>query len=117
MKIQISRKYLVFPVSTYVSEKLLTLSADSGEEYKLNVRLDNISPDFDAYVDVSQFIGQEIFVSSDPQMDIHFKESADGDLPAFVGQQVRPELALAHQQHTQTLRAAIMEHAAAFESL
>ena len=92
MKIQISRKYLIFPVSTYVSEKLLTLSADSGEEYKLNVRLDNISPDFDAYVDVSRFIGQEIFVSSDPQMDIHFKESDTMDIPHVYEEAYRPQI-------------------------
>lgn len=92
MKISVSRKYLVFPVSSYASEKLLTLSADSGEEYKLNVRLDNISPDFYAYIDVSRFIGQELSVSSDPQMDIRFRESDTMDIPGIYDEAYRPQI-------------------------
>ena len=46
------------------------------------------------------------------QADIHIKEPADGDLPALLVEQVRPELAGLHQDHALALGAAIVDHGA-----
>ena len=92
MKILIKYKYLIFPVNKYASEKQLTLSDSLNGEYKLKIRLDNLSPDFDAYIDVSRFIGQEIFISAEPQMDIRFKESDTMDIPGIYTEDYRPQI-------------------------
>ena len=81
MKVRISHKYLVFPVSTYASPKSLTLSNDAGEAYAVSIRLDQISPNFWAYLDVSRYMGQELSVASDPHMEITFKEADTMDIP------------------------------------
>ena len=92
MKILIKYKYLIFPVNKYASEKKLTLSDSLNGEYKLKIRLDNISPDFDAYVDVSRFIGREISVSAEPNMEVRFKESDTMDIPGIYTEDYRPQI-------------------------
>ena len=92
MKIQIKHKYLIFPVNTYASQKHLILSGDSDINYEINIRLDNISPNFDAYIDVSRFIGQELSISSEPQMDIRFKEADTMDIPGIYDEAYRPQI-------------------------
>ena len=92
MKIQIKRKYLIFSTNTYASEKHLLLLSNSNEAYKLNIRLDNVSPNFDAYIDVSRFIGQELSISSEPSMDIRFREADTMDIPNLYNEAYRPQI-------------------------
>ena len=92
MKVQVKHKYLIFPVSTYASEKLLTLSSSSGEDYSLNIRLDNIAPDFRAYVDVSRFMGQELLVTSAPGMDVCFEEADTMEIADVYHEPYRPQI-------------------------
>ena len=92
MKILIKYKYLIFPVNKYASEKKLTLSDSLNGEYKLKIRLDNLSPDFDAYIDVSRFIGREISVSAEPNMEVRFKESDTMDIPGIYTEDYRPQI-------------------------
>ena len=92
MHIRIKHKYLIFPVNTYASEKLLALSNDSGENYKLRIRLDNISPNFRAYIDVSRFMGQELSVSLEPQMEICFEEADTMDISEIYKEPYRPQI-------------------------
>ena len=92
MRIQVKHKYLIFPVNTYASEKLLILSANSSEDYKLNIRLDNISPNFTAYIDVSRFMGQELSIVSEPQMDVCFREADTMDIPGIYTENYRPQI-------------------------
>lgn len=92
MKIRIKHKYLIFPVNTYASEKLLTLSNDSGEDYKLKIRLDNISPNFTAYIDVSRFAGQEVSIVSEPEMDICFEEADTMNITEVYNEPYRPQI-------------------------
>jgi len=92
MKLRIKHKYLVFPVNTYASEKLLTLSDSSSEDYKLNIRLDNISPNFTAYIDVSRFVGEELSIASEPQMDVCFEEADTMDITDIYKESYRPQI-------------------------
>ena len=92
MKVRISHKYLVFPVSTYASPKSLTLSNDAGEAYAVSIRLDQISPNFWAYLDVSRYMGQELSVASDPHMEITFKEADTMDIPDLYRELYRPQV-------------------------
>lgn len=92
MKIRINHKYLIFPVNTYASEKRLTLSNNLNNDYRLNIRLDNVSPNFRAYIDVSRFIGQEVSITSEPRMDINFQESDTMDIPGIYSEAYRPQI-------------------------
>ena len=92
MKLRIKHKYLAFPVNTYASEKLLILSDSSSEDYKLNIRLDNISPNFTAYIDVSRFMGEELSIASEPKMDICFEEADTMDITDIYKESYRPQI-------------------------
>ena len=54
MKITIKSRYLVFPVNVLASKKKVSFINNDEILYELNLNLDNISPDFEAYVDVSR---------------------------------------------------------------
>ncbi len=90
LQMKVQHKYLVFPVNTYVSEKLLTISDGSGDDYKINVRLDNISPNFYTYIDVSRFMGREISISQEPQTDVCFREADVMDIKDIYKEDYRP---------------------------
>ncbi len=92
MIINIERKYLIFPVNTLSSYKKMIISCDGETDYTLDIRLDNISPDFHAYIDVSQYIGKAISVSIDPEMDITFSESDIMDIPSLYKEFYRPQV-------------------------
>ena len=92
MKTLINHKYLIFPASSYASDKLLTISSGAGEDYELNIRLDNISPNFKAYIDVSRFIGQEVSISTKPKMQISFTEGDTMDIRDLYNEAYRPQI-------------------------
>ena len=68
------------------------MSCDDGVDYSLNMRLDNISPDFKAYIDVSRFIGKEIAVSVAPVMDIVCEEADEIDILELYREPYRPQI-------------------------
>ena len=70
MKIEVKHKYLIFPVNTLSSCKKMTFSCNEEADYTLDIRLDNISPNFYAYIDVSRFMDKTISVSIHPEMEI-----------------------------------------------
>lgn len=94
MKIELKHKYLVFPVNTLASYKKLKLSCDDkdGSDYDLVIRLDNFSPDFYAYVDVSRYIGKTVSISVKPEMEISFKESDVMNIPSLYKEPYRPQV-------------------------
>ena len=62
MKIEVKHKYLIFPVNTLSSCKKMTFSCNEEADYTLDIRLDNISPNFYAYIDVSRFMDKTISI-------------------------------------------------------
>ena len=92
MKIEIKRKYLIFPVNTLASIKKISISSREEDTYCLDIRLDNIAPDFFAYIDVSRFIGKTVSVSTDPQMDLSYTESDIMDIPMLYQEPYRPQV-------------------------
>ena len=71
MKIKIEKRYLVFPTNSKMKNKNITFSVSSKKLYDLRCKLDNISPDFYAYIDVSEYIGKELEISVSPKMQIN----------------------------------------------
>ena len=72
MEIKIKSKYLIFPVNKEAAVKQLKFLKEGKEVYGLNVRLDNIQPDFFAYVDVERFMGDTLELTIDAGMPIRF---------------------------------------------
>lgn len=92
MKVEIKSKYLVFPANGQALSKKLCLRAGEDCVYALNIRLDNINPDFQAYVDVSRFLGMELELSVEPEMEIRFRQSECMDIPDVYQEALRPQV-------------------------
>ncbi len=92
MKIEIAQKYLIFPVNTLASNKKMRITCDERQDYILDIRLDNISPDFHAYVDVSRYIGKTVSVSVEPEMEISFQASDMMEIASLYKEPYRPQV-------------------------
>ena len=92
MKIKIQKKYLIFPVNTFLPRKKLMFKIDGETVYSLNIKLDNYAPDFFAYIDVSRFMDKEIELDVNPETEINFKESDTMELENLYSEPLRPQV-------------------------
>ena len=92
MKITVQKKYLIFPVNTRCALKRLTFSCEGTEVYGLDLRLDALSPNFSAYIDVSRFRGQTLTLSVAPEMSIPFREADAMDIDGLYREPLRPQV-------------------------
>ena len=91
MKITISKKYLIFPVNTNYTAKKLRFFSGDNEVFYLDLKLDNISPNFHAYIDVSRFAGQTLSIIVSPEMKISYEESDEMDINGLYSENMRPQ--------------------------
>lgn len=89
---KIENKYLIFPVNTLSTKKNLVFKRGEKILYQLNIKLDNIDPDFYAYIDVSRFIGQEIDISVSPEMRLVFCKADEMDIENLYNEPMRPNV-------------------------
>lgn len=92
MTIKITRKYLVFPVNTLASMKKLSFSLGEDTVYQLNIKLDNLTPNFYACLDVSRFMGQLLTLSVAPDMELRFEETDEMPLAQVYREPMRPQI-------------------------
>ena len=92
MKITVRNDYLIFPVYTRATEKTLTFSQKGNKIFALDIKLDNVSPDFYAYIDVSLFKGESLEVAVVPEMPICFEESDEMRIENLYWESVRPQV-------------------------
>ena len=92
MKVKITKKYLVFPVNKEAAVKKISFTLSGEEVYCLNIRLDNLLPDFSAYVDVGRFMGEELELSVDPQMQLCFTEAEEMRFEDEYKEPLRPQI-------------------------
>lgn len=92
MKITVKTKYLVFPINTLGSAKRVRFTENGREVYGLNMRLDNIAPNYDAYIDVSRFMGKTLELEITEPMELHFRESDTMDIPDLYNEPLRPQV-------------------------
>lgn len=83
MTVYIDKKYMIFPSSKYAAPKRVFLYEDGKLIFDFVCKIDNISPDFTAYVDVSAFIGKSVTLKIEP--DVPYTPQL-GD--TFVGSEV-----------------------------
>ena len=92
MKVTIETNYLIFPVNTLALNKKLTFNQDDKTLYSLDIKIDYISPNFYAYIDVSRFIGQTLDVAVNPQMKLDFRVSDEIDTDNLYNEPMRPQI-------------------------
>ena len=92
MKIKIAKKYLIFPVNTLSSKKEMFFKIGNETVYRLNIKLDNINPDFYAYIDMTRFIGEEVELSIMPEMEINYRVSDTIDSENLYKEPYRPQI-------------------------
>jgi len=92
MKIEIKNKYLIFPVNTLSTKKVLTFKINGETVYELNIKLDNGNPNFYAYIDVSRFIGQTIDILVSPEMKLEFCEADEMNIDNLYCEPMRPQV-------------------------
>ena len=90
MKLTIQHPYLVFPVNTEKSMKKLLFRLGNELVYESDIRLDPVSPDFYAYLDVARFTGKELTLSVEPEMALSFREADSIDRPDLYREAFRP---------------------------
>ena len=90
MKIFIEKRYIIFPVNVLTEKKKVSFSKDGKSLYTLSVNLDNIEPNFSAYVDVSRFIGEELELTVTPEMPLKFELSDEMRIEDLYHERLRP---------------------------
>lgn len=89
---KINSKYLVFPVNLVSARKVLTFKCDNDSSYSLNIRLDNINPNFYAYIDVSRYMGKTVEISCSHEMNISFSAANEIDNENLYIEELRPQI-------------------------
>lgn len=92
MKIKIKSKYLVFPVNQRMPKKRVYITDGDKPAYALNIKLDNINPDFKAYVNVERYIGKHVELYSDEDIEISFTEADEMALDNLYKEPLRPQV-------------------------
>ncbi len=88
-----THKYIVLPVNERLTKTLpVTFFANGEPVYKLDVRLDPQNPTFDAYIDISRFSGNQLSVSSNPEIDFPVRYADKLDEQALYSAEERPEV-------------------------
>ena len=90
MKLTIRHPYLVFPVNTERSVKKLLFLKDGETVCETDIRLDPLTPDFYAYLDVARFMGEELSLEVSPDMALAFREADEIDRPDLYREAFRP---------------------------
>ena len=90
MKIQIRHRYLVFPANHLAAKKRLSFFKGDRSLYTLDISLDNIAPRFEAFVDVSRFMGEELTLSLSPELPLSYRETDEIDLDGLYEEPYRP---------------------------
>ena len=92
MKIKVAHKYVLLPIKKWSTSKKLKFFDGDNEVMRLeSLGLDGFSPDYYAYVDISRFMGRELTLKVEPQMDFQVKFSDEMDIPELYSEERRPK--------------------------
>ena len=92
MKIEVKSKYLIFPVNTLSTKKVLTFKRNDETVYQLNIKLDNLNPNFYSYIDVSRYMGQVIDILVTPEIKLEFCEADEMNIDNLYQEPIRPQV-------------------------
>ena len=91
MTVKISKKYLIFPVNISAAMRRVRMNMNGETVYALNLALDNETPKFKAYIDVSRFVGSELDISVSPEFPLTLGESDTMDIEGLYSEELRPQ--------------------------
>ena len=92
MKITITKKYLVFPVSAHAKNKFLYFCNGDKVLYDVHIKLDYIDGDLEAYIDVARYIGMTLELKVEPEIELHFRETDEMELTDLYQESLRPQI-------------------------
>lgn len=81
MKIHCKERYLVFPVSYTARIKRVEFRENGRIVYDLDIALDAVEPDYEAFVDMERFMGRELELSVVPDMALQWRTSSEAPIP------------------------------------
>lgn len=90
LKFTVNKRYLVLPVSYDVRVKKVLFYRDDKMVYDMVARLDNICPDTYYYIDVGRFLGEELTLKIEPDMDIDIRQTDKPDTQGIYKEKYRP---------------------------
>lgn len=90
MQVLVEKRYLVLPVSQFASEKRVRLLHQGMLMRAFTMQLDPIAPDFFAYLDVSDLMGETVELEVAPAMAYDVRQSDEIDLPDLYREPRRP---------------------------
>ncbi len=93
MTVTIDKKYLVFPVNTEMKNKRLKFFDGEKLIYALDIKLDVQKHDFEAYIEMTPFIGKTLTLAGIPDEEIIYRKADTTDeIPGLYKEPHRPLL-------------------------
>lgn len=92
MNLLISEKYITLPINTKTSSKKIVMYDDGKLVYDLDCKVDMISPEFIAYVDVSRFKGRVLDIKILPEMPLEIGVADKMDINGLYEEKYRPQI-------------------------
>ena len=83
---------MLFPVNSRAASKKVCLYDGGKLLFDFDCRIDNINPNFTAFVDVSAFVGKEVDVSIDPNVPYKPSFASRMEIPNLWKEPLRPEV-------------------------
>ena len=92
MKILICSKYLTFPVNTNtVAKKVIMMDGDEVV-FDFDCKIDMLSPNFTAYIDVTRFYGQTLEILTEPAINFNIGITDEMNLIGLYEEELRPKV-------------------------
>lgn len=92
MKTLILDKYMTFNVNSRAACKKVCIYDGENLLFDFDCRIDNLHPDFTAYIDVSAFVGREVELTVDPSIPYEPSFAAKMEHPNLWKEPLRPEV-------------------------
>ena len=89
---KITHPYLCVPIGNTARAKKVCLYKDKALVLELDAPIDPVYPDYEHYVDLSAFLGQELTVVVDPDIEITWKQADEIPPREFYREKHRPQV-------------------------
>jgi len=92
MKLNVSKKYLEVPVSANAVRKKLVFYVNGELVFDMDTTMDTVSPEYFQYINLERFIGSEIEIKCDPEVDFDLKETNEVQEDIKLYEKYRPNV-------------------------
>ncbi len=92
MEFTVKHKYIVLPVNVNMTSKKVCITSDDAVLFDFDCKIDTISPNYTAYVDISRFMGKNVKLTITPYLDVDIKFSDTKELEGLWREPLRPKV-------------------------